>query len=277
MGKGTISDIPQHLNAAASILELRMQNHTVSVNTPVGTLAAESVLYHMFHVMTGLWSEEIEAGEKLTIGFWIQIEGLLHQATSQNGSSIINSPVLGVPAPLLRLALMLRRHYYCPTWKPHTHIENIEGEVLDWESFLNDKNQPPESQLELADRYEQYCEDATSLYIIVVSLLFRQANDRFGEFDRKIPGLPSEAAQDSWHTARAIRILKKYEADDGWAGCYIGTWPTYTLGFLVSTAKDRETIRADLQRRWHLTRLTQATRYVTDLQVVWASRACAEQ
>jgi hypothetical protein len=250
-----------------------MQNHPVSLNTPVGTLAAESVLYHMFHVMTGLWSEGIEAGKKLTIGFWIQVEDLLNQATSPDGSGITNSPVLGVPAPLLRLALMLRRLYHYPTLKPKTPIEDIEGEVLVWESSLNDKCQAVESDYELADRYEQYCEDAISLHIIVVSLLFRQANSKVGELDRKKSGLPSEVAQDSWHLARAMQILKKYEADDRWAGCYIGTWPTYTLGFLVSTAKDRETVRADLQRRWHLTRLTQATRYATDLQMAWASRA----
>lgn len=269
MGCGTYLDIPRHLNAATNIITLRFFHRPTGIDRLFDILAVESVLYHIFHVMTGLWSDLAEPDYQFNIDFWTQAETILNRSTFfPRASRSLNSPVLGVPASLFRLALLLRQQCRKSFVIDTTELENMKNEILGWEISVlceQELQSASESNTGESDIQEEYYRDASTLYTIIVSLLQK-------EMPRKEPGPPLEVASNSWEVRKAIQILKKYEQDDGWARCFIGNWPTYTLGFFMSATEDKQVIQADMQRRWDLTKLAQITRFSSDLETTWMSR-----
>lgn len=269
MGWGTYSDISRHLDAARSIVDLRyleQPTHVDRPTKPIDTLVIESVLYHMFHMTTGLWSDLSEPDYIFDLDFWCRAEIRLGQLSLVPGSLVsYNSPVLGVPISLLRLTILLRQQCRMFSIFDVTAIAKIKAEVTTWEkAFLYDRG--PQSTWKINEEQpEEYCRDASSLYAIIVSLLFDQ-------MPRKEPGSPLAVNGDSSRVRAAIEILRKYENDDGWARSFIGNWPTYTLGFFMSRPEDRQVIRVDLQRRWKLTNMSQAQRFHSDLENTWTIR-----
>lgn len=269
MGCGTYPDIPRHLNAATNIITLRLLDSPTGIKGLFDILAVESVLYHIFHVMTGLWSDLTEPDYHFDINFWTRAETLLNRSTFfPRASRSLNSPVLGVPVSLYRLALLLRQHCRNSFLLDTTDLEIMQKEISGWETSLlceQELQSASGSNMGESDVQEEYYRDASSLYAIIVSLLRK-------EMPRKEPGPPLEAGSDNWQVRKAIQILKKYEQDDGWARCFIGNWPTYTLGFFMSASEDKQAIRADMQRRWDLTKLAQITRFSSDLENTWMTR-----
>ncbi|KAH8811146.1 hypothetical protein F5884DRAFT_266658 [Xylogone sp. PMI_703] len=272
MGWGTYSDISRHLDAARSIVELRLLEQSTDLDKPTrptDILVIESILYHMFHMTTGLWSDLSEPDYVFDLDFWSRAEIRLGQSSSVPGSLMsYNSPVLGVPISLLRLTILLRQQCrMCSIFDVIT-IENMKADVTTWEkAFLCGRGL--QSTWEVNEKQsniqEEYCWDASSLYVIIVSLLLDQ-------MPLKEPGPPLEFKSGDSRVKAAIEILRKYESDDGWARSFIGNWPAYTLGFFMSRPEDRQVIRADLQRRWKLTNMSQVQRFRSDLENTWTIR-----
>jgi hypothetical protein len=269
MGWGTYPDIPRHLEAATNIITLRLLDRPVGLDRLFDKLAVESVLYHIFHAATGLWSESKQPDYRFDINFWTRAEALLDRSTFFPWASrSLNSPVLGVPISLLRLAILLRQQCRKPVLHDRTDLQDTKKEVLGWETALFREQRLHSTSVGTRARSntnEEYYADASSLYAIIVSLLQSQ-------MPRKEPGPPSEVLSGSWQVRRAIQILKKYDRDDGWAQCFIGNWPVYTLGFFMSSPEDKQVVRADMQRRWSLTKLAQIGRFSGDLEKTWTTR-----
>uniref|UniRef100_A0A8H7N3N2 Zn(2)-C6 fungal-type domain-containing protein n=1 Tax=Bionectria ochroleuca TaxID=29856 RepID=A0A8H7N3N2_BIOOC len=264
MGWGTYSDIPRHLNAAMSIIALRLLDRPMGIDRLFDFLAVESVLYHIFHMTTGLWTELSGPNYDSYIDFWYQAENLLDRSSFTTASRRLDSPVIGIPIALFRLALLLRqqRRNSLPLTMD---MQSIRSEVLGYEMMLFGSQELQSTSDNLAIQ-EEYYKDARSLYAIIVSLLWKQM------LPHSEPGPPLEVSVDCWQIRQAIQVFKKYEHDDGWARCFIGNWPTYTLGFFMSAAEDKEVIQAEMQRRWDLTKFAQVNRYIRDLQSTWAAR-----
>ncbi|VUC27460.1 unnamed protein product [Clonostachys rosea] len=265
MGWGTFSDIPRHLNAAMSIITLRLLDRSACIGRLFDVLAVESVLYHIFHMTAGLWTDLPGSNCDSYIEFWYQAENLLDRSNFLSPSSRCSaSPVIGVPIALFRLALLLRQQRR-NSLPPTMDVQSMQSEVLGYEVMLLGSHES-QSTSDSSTIQEEYYKDASYLYAIIVSLLWRQM------LPRTEPGPPLEVLGDCWQIRRAIQVLKKYEHDDGWAKCFIGNWPTYTLGFFVSAAEDKQLIHAEMQRRWDLTKFAQVNRYIVDLQSTWDAR-----
>lgn len=267
MGRGTYTDISRHVTAATHIISLRFFNQPISTGRLFDKLAIESVMYHIFLLTTGLWSDSTDQDYYFDNDFWAGAEELLNQSTIPGTSRSFNSPVIGVPVSLFRLGILLRQQFWDCPFIHQTNMNQLRSEVLEWETDLlnHDQMSNLQNDMEQLSAEEGYYRDATFLYALVASLLLN-------EIPRTEPGPPFETSSNSWQIRRAVQILRKYENDDGWARCFIGNWPVYTLGFFMESAEDKQTVVVELQRRWDLTRFAQVTRFSKDLKSTWAAR-----
>lgn len=280
MGQGTYADIPPHLNAAIRLLALRLFNAPLKISRPFDRLAVESVLYQAFLVGTGHWSDQTEH-PTFDLDFWLQAERLLEQSAMYPGrSTSLNSPVLGLPVPLYRLAVQVKQIYqHSSTSDPQT-LSAIRTEVESWEAIvLCNRKMDELPDDEQPNREQEFYESASYLYTLVTSLLLEQASacsvaDGFllNEQTAGSPRVPRPAPHDCWQIQKAIQIVEKYENDDDWAGCYVGNWPVYTLGFFLEQQEHVNLIRNDLKRRWEFTSFMQIARFQHDLNKTWISR-----
>lgn len=266
MGRGTYSDIPRHLNAAMRIVRLRLLERPWSLSRPFDRLAVESVLYQIFLVATGSWTDPRQMDHHFDHDFWLEAEQLLAKSNLYPGRSIsFNSPVIGVPLALFRVVLSLKRLYQNPSQHDHDALEALRSEVEKWEGVVLS-----EGEIDSPDEY-QNCNpgiyrDAGYLYILVSSLLMDQIS--VGDW---IPGAPMVAPPDSWQLKKAKEILRGRQDDIEWARCFIGNWPVYSLGFFLDEP-DIELIRADLHHRWMAVKFSQISRFRDDLETTWAAR-----
>jgi hypothetical protein len=267
MGKGTYSDIPRHVNATTRILRMRLMDQSAPpIQHPFDRLAVESVLYQIFLVTVGSWSNPLELDYRFDAAFWLQAEKLLARSTGfPDVPAISNSPVLGVPLALFKLVLSVKQLWQSPLRYDEETLADLKAELAVWERFIADQDA---SSTEHCKQDDPIYRDATHLYVLVASLLAGQLSEQsLGETQ-----LPGPAPQGSWQIQRAMKILRDHENDDDWAGCYIGNWPVYTLGFFVSSPEDVETVRRDLQRGWNSMRFSQLERFRDDLERTWSQR-----
>jgi hypothetical protein len=269
MGRGTYSDIPRHVDAATKILTLRLFDGPSIFNRPFDRLAVESVLYQIFLVTTGLWSDKESLDYSFDTGFWLQAEKLLDKtAMFPERSNIFNSPVLGVSVALFRLALTLKKIYQRPQPQDKETLLKLQDEVAKWEAVVSNGQ-----EIELLSSYEQqnqkheYYTDASYLYILNISLLFQQILKGISNV-----GPPLPVSGDCWQIRQGIDIIKRHRDDDDWKWCFIGNWPTYTFGFFVCEQENIDVVREDMERRWELTKFAQLARFSTDLQRTWSER-----
>lgn len=269
MGYGTDDDIPRHLTAATRILNLRLFSRSLSIDRLFDRLAVESVLYQIFLVTTGLWSDSAGLGYDFDIDFWNRAEKLLNRSMFFPGrSTSLNSPVLGIPASLFRLTLSLRQLCRKRSQQDQATLDQIRSEVEVWEAaLLCDQDLKFSATSDRPNCRERYYRDAGYLYAIIASLLLEQL-ERNENNDDSSP-MP---AGDSWQVRKAVQILRGQQNDDGWPRCFIGNWPVYTLGFFMSSPEDIDLIRVDLRRRWDLTNFSQISRFTRDLENTWFAR-----
>lgn len=285
MGRGTYHDIPRHLNAAARVLALRLFTSTPSFESPFDRLAVESVLYQVFLVATGLWSDDIPLDYEFDVGFWLKAEDLLSQSIVYPGqSNSLNSPVLGVPVPLFRLAISLKQLYQGKLPYDQEFVEQLRNEVEVWEAHvLCDKELDTLSSKEQLNYKHGYYKAASYLFVLIISMMLEQLPEHVPQSGTDTnksrtptaslnPGPPRMASPDSWQIKKVVQILRAYQDDDEWAGCFIGNWPVYTIGFFMSTFDDVALARRELQRRWHLTKFNQIARFANDLENTWMRR-----
>lgn len=271
MGQRTYADIPPHLQAAMRILTLRFFTSTVSIQRPFDRLALESVLYQIFLTSTGLWSDQSPLTD-FDLEFWLRAETMLERSVIiPGGANSLNSPVLGVPVALFRLAIRAKNMYQHREEHSLCSLAELREELVDWEAIvLGNQDIDLPTVGDSASRQQSYCESASYLYVLIVSLLLGQTSERLST-DEQLP-LPAPAHHDAWQIRKALDILQMLKNDDNWSGCYIGNWCVYTLGYLLSDPQDIQIVRNEMERRWKNTRFTQIARFHDDLEAVWAQR-----
>jgi hypothetical protein len=258
------------------ILTLRYFKLPLIVLKPFDHLAIESVLYQIFLTTTALWSDHAPL-TKFDLRFWVQAEELLEHSVMFPGSSkSLNSPVLGVPVALFRLAMQAKQACQHPERYAGSTLERLRSEVEEWENaILNNQSIDPLAQGEFFSRQQAYYEEASYLYVLVVSLLLEQACKQ-SEYDiQPTPHqnhLPKAVPRHTWQIQKALRILRALEFDNNWISCYIGNWPVYTLGFCLTDAQDIDLVRGEMDRRWESTKSMQIPRFHDDLKSVWRER-----
>ncbi|CAO2647315.1 Nn.00g082370.m01.CDS01 [Neocucurbitaria sp. VM-36] len=282
MGQGTYSDIPPHLNAAMNILNIRLFNAPPKISRPFDLLAVESVLYQVFLVSTGLWSDQVPL-LNFNLAFWLKAEKLLEQSVMFAGqSNSLNSPVLGVPVSLFRLAIQAKEMYQNPRAYNTQALDELRSEIEAWQAIvLCDKEVDPLGANEPSNLYQSYYESASYLYALIISLLLEQMPTSSIVHEsvvdqqvslRQARSPPNAANTDSWQVQKGIQIIRRHQYDNNWAGCYMGNWPVYTLGFFLSDPEHINLIRQEMNRRWELTKFMQVPRFLDDLERVWAAR-----
>ncbi|KAF2024532.1 hypothetical protein EK21DRAFT_78511 [Setomelanomma holmii] len=276
LGKGTYHDIPPHLSAATRVLSLRFFDSPRKTLQPFDCLAFESVLYQIFLTSTVHWSDPVPLSE-FDVRFWMQAEQLLDQEALFPGQSrSLNSPVLGVPVALFRLAIQAKDAYQNPQKYDEVSLGTLRRETEAWEGVvlsngMIDKLGPRNSP----DTRQIYYEAAGYLYVLIISMLLEQigqntcADEDVGTSRNQLPHIMS---RDAWQIQKALLILRRFKLDSGWYNCYIGNWPIYTLGFFLGDAEDIALIRHEMQRRWDLTKFIQSARFHEDLERAWEQR-----
>lgn len=269
MGRGTYTDIPRHVNAAMRILRLRLLSKPSNISRPFDRLAIESVLYQVFLVVTGPWSDPFELDLQFDAEFWLQAELLLAKSNLYPDRSIsFNSPVIGVPLALFRIVISLKKIYQTPWEHDEETLHKLRNEVEEWEGIVlsdgeTDQHFDDEEYRCSPDIYR----DAAYLYVLVSSLLMDQIS--IGEWT---PGIPQVAPSDSWQLKKAIQILETRKDDPDWSKCFIGNWPVYSLGFFLDSPEGIELVRNDMQQRWDVVKFSQIMRFRKDLEATWAAR-----
>lgn len=276
MGKGTYLDIPPHLHAAMRVLTLRFFETPITMLQPFDHLALESVLYQMFLTSTVLWSDQSPLTD-FDLQFWLKAEHFLRQTVMFPGKPLsLNSPVLGVPVALFRLAVQAKQACQTPACWSSSDMERLHAEIEDWEAFILG-NQSLDSPIKenALDRQQSYYDGATHVYILVISLLLEQAakiSGSIGKLDFRANRLPEAVPRTTWQIQKALCILRAFESDNGWSSCYLGNWPVYTIGFFLNESEDIRLIRNEMDRRWASTKFMQIPRFRDDLETTWMAR-----
>ncbi|KAJ3533901.1 hypothetical protein NM208_g7776 [Fusarium decemcellulare] len=271
MSWDTEIDCPQHVHAAARILTLRLLRRPVGIGRLFDRLAIESVMYQMFGMMTGLWSDSTQADYKFDLSFWEGAEKLLGRSTLLPGASRgFDSPVLGIPVSLFRTVLSLRQYFRSGGSPDPQNLSRVQADVSAWEAqVLSDQSllpgSPPET--EGPNPREKYVEDACYLFAMVASLLLEQISQ-----SDIVPRLPMMVSRDCWQARLGMQILEQNAYDERWTRSFIANWPIYTLGLFLESDADRKSIQVEFRRRWDLTKFTQVTHFRCDLEDIWAAR-----
>ncbi|KAH3950605.1 hypothetical protein HBH70_111440 [Parastagonospora nodorum] len=275
-GKSTYPDIPPHLYAAMRVLRLRLFEAPNRTLQPFDHLALESVLYQSFLTTTVLWSDQHPQTE-FDLLFWRKAEHFLKQNTMfPEQPDSLNSPVLGVPVALFRLAIQAKQAYQLPGSCSSSELAQLRAEIEDWEAFvLGNGPVGVSNDINAFHRQQLYYDGATHLYVLIISLLLEQANAKSAPADQQDlqnARLPQALPKSTWQIQKALEVLHTFELDDDWSSCYIGTWPVYTMGFFLSEVKDIGLIRGEMDRRWRITNNMQIPRFRGDLEAAWLAR-----
>jgi hypothetical protein len=276
MGKGTYHDIPPHLHAAMRVLTLRLFETPINKLQPFDHLALESVLYQIFLTNTVLWSDQSPLTE-FDVHFWLKAEHFLQQTIMfPQGPHSLNSPVLGVPVALFRLAIQAKQAYQAHARYSNHNLEQLRTEIEDWEAMVLGSQPISFSEHDDAFRRQQsYYDGATHLYVLIISLLLEQANKHYGNTARITSQdfrLPETVPQNAWQLQKALHILRTFAHDNEWSSCYIGNWPVYTLGFFTGQPEDVRLVINEMDRRWTSTKFMQIPRFRDDLESTWIAR-----
>ncbi|CAI4215975.1 unnamed protein product [Parascedosporium putredinis] len=239
MGRGTYTDIPRHVNAATRILTMRLLDGELKIERLFDRLAIESLLYQIFLTTTGLWLDPIGLDYEFNAEFWYRAEDLLERSNFfPDQPRSVNSPVLGVPVSLFRLTLSLKQQLQNPFQRDQDTIDQLRGEVEMWEAALLCNREPTADLFpgdEVKNRQQGYYNDVLYLFAVIASVMFEQLCLEVDAGTTVADGLPMAMPTDCWQVAKAVEILESRRDDSGWAGCYMGNWPTYTLGFFMTS------------------------------------------
>jgi hypothetical protein len=228
----------------------------------------------MFLTNTVLWSDPLPLTE-FDICFWLKAEHFLQQTIMfpQEPHSL-NSPVLGVPVPLYRLAIQAKQAYQDHAGYSHYSLEQLRTEIEDWEAMV--LGSQPISVLEHDDafkRQQSYYVGATHLYVLIISLLLEHANKGpVAQITSQSSRLPEALPRKTWQLQKALCIIRAFVHDDGWSSSYIGNWPIYSLGFFLNQPEDIRLVVNEMNRRWTSTKFMQISRFRDDLESTWMAR-----
>ncbi|KAI1011059.1 hypothetical protein LB504_002194 [Fusarium proliferatum] len=216
---------------------------------------------HVFLLNNGLWSSATSyvSLQPLNAEFWARSEKLLEHPTNLDFSLLsLNSPVLGMPLSVMRLTTFLGQLCLGRESATMEDLTKLQTEATAWEDFALQAVK----QTGASDTLNR---DANCLYAMISSILMQHLI-AFGPNT----GLPRVSPTDSWQAFTSLQILSRRAGDHSWSECFIGTWPVYALGFLLSEGKDRDIVRRDIQRRRELTGFWIVKRFQEDLESSWA-------
>ncbi|KAH7021478.1 uncharacterized protein B0I36DRAFT_32328 [Microdochium trichocladiopsis] len=275
IGLGTYVDIPIHVNAAVRILRARILDRRGRITSLFDRVAIESVLFQIFLLMTGLWSQPPQVDCAIDATFWGRAEDVLKKCDLFPGAEAaesLNSPVLGVSASLLTLSTLLRQQFGRHALADAETMRRARDEVEDWERTLLLPDDPCPAAPLTGTCNDHIYKDVKLLYSITVSLLFRQLSRR----NQACSPSPLPEPGSSWQVRKAISIIQRHKGDVAWTRCFVGNWPVYTLGFLTEAPEDQQIIRDDLQERLEATGFAQIPRFQADLEETWSQRRNGE-
>ncbi|KAH7248609.1 uncharacterized protein BKA55DRAFT_569563 [Fusarium redolens] len=261
-GSSSWEDQPQHVSAAIKIIICRILNATSAEDfSAFFRLTLESVLYQVFLLNNGLWSSATNyvSLQPLNSEFWARSEELLgHPANLDFARMSLSSPVLGIPLAVMRLAMFLGQLCLGRESGSIGDLVKLQTEVTAWEDFAL-------QAVEHTHASDALNRDSNCLYAMIASILMQHLM-AFGPN----AGLPKVSPIDSWQACVALQILSRRAGDHRWSECFIGTWPVYALGFLLSEREDRDIVRRDIQSRRELTGFWIVKRFQEDLENSWA-------
>ncbi|KAF5253339.1 hypothetical protein FANTH_1751 [Fusarium anthophilum] len=260
-GSSSWDDQPQHVSAAIKIIVSRIMNVTSTDLTAFLRLALESVLYEVFLLNNGLWSSANSyiSLQSLDPEVWARSEKLLEHPRNLDFHLLsLNSPVLGMPLAVMRLATVLGQLCLGRESANMEDLPKLQAEVTTWEDFAL-------QAAEQTDASDMLNRDANCLYAMITSILMQHLM-AYGPNT----GLPRVSPTNSWQACMALQILSRRAGDRRWSECFIGTWPVYALGFLLSDGKDRDIVRRDMQSRRELTGFWIVKRFQEDLERFWS-------
>lgn len=251
------------------IVTIRYFNTPAAISRTFDKLVLESVLFSMFLVSIGLWSDEYNPHNTFDPAFWLRAEEWLNQINIfPTPSPGTNSPVIGVPVALLKLLILVRQLRHDLLLADVHLLRDLKREVSSWErSILCAPSLEGSVDDELEDPQSQITRDSSSLYVISASILTEQilAGD-------SSTTAPSAHDPDCWKLRRARSILRKYQDNEMWSRFFTSSVPVYTIGFFMTRNEDINLVRQDLQRRWDFTRFGFILRERSDLEATWARR-----
>lgn len=264
--ESTYADVPQHVAAMSRILSMRLFRSPKPAMNSFTKLALESVLNQIFLVSTGLWTDDVACQITFDSPFWFKAETLLVRCDPDSDQmSSASSPVLGIPVPLFRLAMTVKQFYQGVVRPSDSALSRLKGELERWEVLVRGPQRAHIWTRQVATNSNQRCfQDVAALMILVISLLLEQILR--GSISS---GFPSQADSDSWQIRTAMDILQRNQFEEKWPRCFIGSWPVYTLGFLMSDSFGLQLIKDDLDHRWHRTKFAQVQRYRKDLEFIF--------
>ncbi|KLP18660.1 uncharacterized protein LW94_11375 [Fusarium fujikuroi] len=260
-GSSSWDDQPQHVSAAFKIILSRVLNVRNAGLSAFLRLSLESVLYQVFLLNNGLWSSATSyvSLQPSNSGFWARFEKLLEHPDNMDFDLLtFNSPVLGMPLAVMRLATFLGHLCLGRESASMEDLLKLQAEVRACEDFAR-------QAAKQIDGSNTLNRDAHCLYVLVASILMQHLI-AFGPNT----GFPRVSPTDSWQACAALQILSRRAGDHSWSECFIGTWPVYALGFLLSNGKDRVIVCRDMQSRRELTGFWIVKRFQEDLDRSWA-------
>ncbi|CCT63669.1 uncharacterized protein FFUJ_05179 [Fusarium fujikuroi IMI 58289] len=260
-GSSSWDDQPQHVSAAFKIILSRVLNVRNAGLSAFLRLSLESVLYQVFLLNNGLWSSATSyvSLQPSNSGFWARFEKLLEHPDNMDFDLLtFNSPVLGMPLAVMRLATFLGHLCLGRESASMEDLLKLQAEVTACEDFAR-------QAAKQIDGSNTLNRDAHCLYVLVASILMQHLIT-FGPNT----GFPRVSPTDSWQACAALQILSRRAGDHSWSECFIGTWPVYALGFLLSNGKDRVIVCRDMQSRRELTGFWIVKRFQEDLDRSWA-------
>lgn len=251
------------------IVTLRYFSTPAAISRPFDRLVLESVLFSMFLVSIGLWSNEYNPNNTFDPAFWLRAEQLLNEMNIfPTPSPGANSPVIGVPVGLLKLLLLVRQLRHDLLIADVHMLRDLNLEVMSWERSILCASDLEGSEVdEPEDLQSQITRDSSALFVIIASILTEQILT--GDSNTTAP---SVRHADCWKLRHATKILRKYQDNETWSRFFTSSVTVYTIGFFMTRNEDINLVRQDLQRRWDLTKFGFILRYRSDLEATWARR-----
>jgi hypothetical protein len=278
MGNGTYDDVSTHVNAAVRVLERRFfePGAEIDLQQPTDRLFVESVLYQIFQLEMGFWSDDRETGPtyQFDARFWLKCEHLLRSSPKfPELPDASFSPVLGIPITAYKMMLMIRRLWTMDPRPPdfYKSLSRLETELDSWKQpdSLEPRSEMPISSCEspIPTPSDTIVGDATTIMVICASLLLSQLRSQPS-------GCPVAPVNDEGgeQVNRMMSILRVRKGDQRWASCYVGTYPIYVAGYFTRSEEEIDLVRADMQQRFENLHWRQVSRYWEDLETVWRTR-----
>jgi hypothetical protein len=279
MGNGTYDDISIHVNAAVQVLERRFfkPGAESDLKRPVDRLVVESVIYHVFQIEMGFWSDASGKGpaNHFNPRFWLKCEGLLRDLSTSPGlPDAGSSPVLGIPMAVYKLMLIIRKLWTMDPKPPdfYDSLSQLETELGSWR---RSDSLEPESQNSLASCQSPMLASsssivghATTIMVICASLLAHQLRGQ----PHSLPIAPTDH-HCGGQVDTIVSILRSRKGDLQWTSCYVGTYPIYVAGYFMRSEMEIELVRAEMRQRYEGLHWGQVSRYWEDLETVWRTRS----